>query len=63
MIKKEVRIERERLRRESFKLRNIFIMNDFDKGIVVRNKQNEIYKKWLFYDKLIKVLSNENSIL
>lgn len=63
MIKKDARIERERLRRESFKLRNIFIMNDFDKGIVVRNKQNKIYKKWLFYDKLIKVLTNEDSLL
>jgi hypothetical protein len=54
MIKREIRDKRNKLREESIRLRENAPLVKFNKTQSMRKEQNEIYKKWEFYDKLIK---------
>ena len=54
MIKREIRDKRNKLRGESIRLRENAPLVKFNKTQSMRKEQNEIYKKWEFYDKLIK---------
>lgn len=35
-------------------------VEDYNKVIVLRDLQDKAYRKWLFYDKLIKAMENDN---
>lgn len=53
-MKRSVRDTRENLRKESIKLRNLANETPGEKGIKIRDNQNDIYHKWKFYDSIIK---------
>lgn len=55
MINKETRQKRSELCRESFRIRKAMSEDvSYEKMMELKRKQNEIYKKWDFYDKFIK---------
>ena len=55
MIDRSIRDKREKLRQESIRLSELFMeQEDFDSELY--EEQEIIYKKWLFYDKFIKVM-------
>lgn len=54
MLDKSVRVKREELRNKSVLLKGIALDEKNDKTDEIRYKQDEIYKKWDFYDNLIK---------
>ena len=57
MLDISIRNKREKLRLESIRLRELIIeQDDFNYDLYL--KQDEIYKKWLFYDKFIKVMED-----
>lgn len=56
-----IRIKRNELLKESkilkdmsFAVENKDIQKQFAKSKEINNKQDEVYKKWVFYDKFIK---------
>ena len=63
-FKRDVRNNRAKLKEEWILLKNMLLdeTEDMDKVFKLRELKNEIYKKWLFYDKLLKV-KNENTLL
>ncbi len=61
MIDKSIRNKRDKLREDSVGLREICL--DIHKPLKAKEmlkKQDKIYKKWEFYDKLIKSIEREN---
>lgn len=55
MIDRSIRDKRERLRLESIRLRELSMQQD-DFNFELYQEQDRTYKKWLFYDKFIKVM-------
>ena len=53
-MKKEIRDKRKKLLKESLRLRDLANENSGDKGFQIRDKHDVIYKKWKFYDSIIK---------
>lgn len=53
MIDRSIRDRREKLRQESIRLSELFMEQD-DFNFELYEEQDEIYKKWKFYDNLIK---------
>jgi len=52
-----VRKRRDELRKNAIGLQKACIMvgeNNFDKSKQIREKQDEVYKQWKFYDEFIK---------
>lgn len=58
-MKSDVREMRYKLLIQSKKLRMLSSKAKGDKGFDLRKKQEEIYKKWEFYDKLLKTENKE----
>lgn len=55
MINKETRQKRSELCRESFRIRKAMSEDvSYEKMMELKRKQNEIYKKWDFYNGFIK---------
>ncbi len=55
MLDKSVRVKREELRKKSTGLREVaFDLEDKKKTDELRSKQDDTYKRWKFYDNLIK---------
>lgn len=55
MIDRSIRDRREKLRQESTRLSELYIKQD-DFNFELYEEQDKTYKKWLFYDKFIKVM-------
>ena len=55
MIDRSIRDRREKLRKESTRLSELYIEQD-DFNFELYEEQDRTYKKWLFYDKFIKVM-------
>lgn len=54
-MKKEIRTKRKELLIKSKNLQSVsFEKSTYEKSKAIRNKQDEVYKKWLFYDNFIK---------
>jgi len=60
MIDKSIRNKREELRKKSLSLSELVIDEKSDNSMGIRYKRDEIYKKWEFYDKLIKNIEKLN---
>lgn len=62
-IKKEVYEEIGRLKKKSINLREEAMMEnvDFEKSQALRKEQNNIYKKWQFYQNLTKEICKQRS--
>lgn len=55
MIDRSIRDKREKLRKESTRLSELYIEQD-DFNFELYEEQDRTYKKWLFYDKFIKAM-------
>lgn len=53
-MKPDVRKKRDKLLYESLKLRELASDNSGTKSFDIRKQQDEVYKRWEFYDKLLK---------
>lgn len=53
-MKRSIRDVRDNLYRKSVALRYLANENPGDVGFKLRDKQDVLYKKWEFYDKIIK---------
>ena len=60
MLDISIRNKREELRKKSVGLREIAIDETADNSIEIRDKQDEIYNRWKFYDKVIKSVERVN---
>lgn len=58
-MKKSVRDERNELLEKSKALQQLASACGGDKGYELRDKQNVIYNKWLFFDKVIKTIERK----
>ena len=54
MLDKSVRDKRDELRERASKLRELIFDTNYSKGQEIIMQQDEIYRKWKFYDNLIK---------
>lgn len=59
MLDKSIRIKREELKNKSILLQGMALDEKNDNSMDIRYKQSEIYKKWLFYNNLIKSIERE----
>lgn len=59
-IKKEVRLEREKLKKQSINLRELAKDVEYEKSLKLREEQNKIYQKWKFYDFILKQEGEKN---
>lgn len=57
-IKKEVRLEREKLKKQSINLRKLAKDVEYEKSLKLREEQNKTYQKWKFYDFILKQEGN-----
>lgn len=55
MIDRSIRDKRDKLRKESTRLSELYIEQD-DFNLEIYEEQDRTYKKWLFYDKFIKAM-------
>jgi hypothetical protein len=60
MLDRSVRNKRDELRKKSSKLRELTIDTEYLKGKEIIMKQDEIYKRWSFYNNLIKSMERVN---
>ena len=61
MIDKSIRHKRKELREKSLSLQALYLESEnSSKFIELRKNQDEIYKKWQFYDNLIKHMEKLN---
>lgn len=60
MLDKSIRDKRDKLRVTSIGLRETSHNADYLKSIEIRDKQDEVYMKWQFYDNLIKNIERGN---
>ena len=60
-MKREVRMKRDKLCDDSMKLRRLAAsgQGDYEKSQRIRNYQDQVYKKYIFYDKLINAFDNK----
>lgn len=54
MFKKDVWEKRKNLCKEGIILQGLSYDSDYNKAMAIRKKQKEIYKKWLFYNNIMK---------
>lgn len=54
MLDKSVRTKKEELRKKWGALREIALDEKFDNSMEIRCRQEEVFKKWEFYNNLIK---------
>lgn len=60
-MNKGIREKKDNLYEESVLLRNLANETPGEKGFLIRDKQNEVYKKWEFYANIIKANDKVNS--
>lgn len=53
-MKREIRDEREKLYRESLRMRNLANEISGKKSFEIREEQDKVYHKWKFYTNMIK---------
>lgn len=56
---RELLIERQKLFEESTGMRNLSFKYDKNNTIKKREEQDKKYKKWKFYDEMIKAMENK----
>ena len=56
MIKKEIREKRESLRKYFTSLNELAHRVEFEKVQELKNEERKIYKKWSFYDGILKAI-------
>lgn len=59
-MNKDIRKKRYELLIKSKNLRELSTMQKYEKGKKLRDKQDEIYKKYKFYDNIIKSMEKSN---
>lgn len=59
-MKKEIREKRNELYQTSLRMRDIANDTKGEKGIEIRKKQDDVYKKWKFYHNIIKKMDEKN---
>ncbi len=59
-MNKDIRKKRYELLIKSKNLRELSTMQKYEKGKELRDKQDEIYKKYKFYDNIIKSMEKNN---
>jgi hypothetical protein len=61
-MKKEIRTKRKELLIKSKNLQSVsFEKSTYEKSRAIKDEQDKIYKKWLFYDKFIKATEKESA--
>ena len=60
-MKRSVRDSRHKLYKSSVELKDIANKcEDMEKSTIIRSEQDKFYKKWLFYNNIIKEIEKKN---
>lgn len=65
-MKREIREKRLKLKQSAMRLRELSSLNEeisYERSLQMREEQENTYKKWIFYDKMIKANDKVKSSL